>query len=300
MAALRGLGSAPVEHDELTRRYFARGHLYTEYVARQLAARHGAENIEREVEIAWPLGVGHADVYVKPSRLLVEVKSTVTPTTSSPMFPMAVEQLRLYLRYHPEAERGALYLVNPSDLRGEDVFEVRLTDEDRDRIDATVAQVAEALEGDVGTSLPPRVCQRPSQGRGRLCPFIGPCFEGWTPPEPHKESDPAVLDVVRELAAIKAQERQHNEAIKALEEGKRDAQAVLADLLPEGETIVGNLKVTRTHVKRSPSFSVKAFEAAGHSVEPLAEFFRPGTEYDTFRIAHVDEAGEIDYGEVPF
>jgi CRISPR/Cas system-associated exonuclease Cas4 (RecB family) len=191
MAALRGLGTEQQEYDEQTRRYFARGHLYTEYVVRQLRVKHGAENVEREVEIHWPLGVGHADAYVKPSKLLCEIKSTVTPTTSSPMFDMAVQQLRIYLRFHPEAERGALYLINPSDLRGEDVFEVKLTDEDVTAIDEAVLRVSEALSGG---ELPDRVCRKPGEGRAHLCPFIEPCFQGWEPPPANQVSDADAVD----------------------------------------------------------------------------------------------------------
>lgn len=294
MAALRGRGAEQQEYDEQTRRYFARGHLYTDYVCRQLEAKHGKENVQREVEIPWPLGVGHADAYLPNEKLLVEIKSTVSPSTSSPMFEMAVAQLRIYLHFHPEAERGALYLVNPSDLSGEDVFTVNLTDEDREAIDQAVFQVQASLEGG---DLPERVCAKPGQGRGRLCPFVDACFEGWEPPEPHTEVDPDIADAAGRLAALKTAERPLKEQLAAIEEGKKQAQADLSGCVEVGETLAGPWLIKRTHVQRSPTLNLKALQAAGYSLEPLAEFMKPGAEYDTWKVERAEEAGELDFGD---
>lgn len=298
MAALRGRGAAQAEHDEQTLRYFARGHLYTDYVCRQLEAKHGKENVQREVEIKWPLGVGHADAYLPAEKLLVEIKSTATPSTSSPMFEMAVNQLRVYLRFHPDAEQGALYLINPSDLSGEDVFAVRLTDEDIARIDLAVAKVQAALDG---VDLPERVCSKPGQARGRLCSFAEACFENWTPPEPNEVADPEAVDAAARLAAINTAQRPLKDQLAYLEGDKKAAQAELAALVEVGETVAGPWKITRTHVARQPTFSMKAAAAAGFPVDALAEFMRPGAEYDTWKVAPAAEAGGIDFGEeAPF
>lgn len=294
MASLRALGHEALEPDEQTLRYFARGHLYTEYVARQLAAKHGPDAIEREIEITHPLGIGHADIYIKPAELLVEVKSTVTPTTSSPMFDMAVEQLRIYLHYHPTAQEGALYLINPSDLTREDVFTVRLTDDDRQRIDDAMLEV---MAGASGGPLPPRVCAKPTQARGRMCPFAEACFEHWEAPDTPAVTDRDALLVVAELAAIKANETEHRKALAALEQERKDAQSRLGELVPVGDSIVGPYAVKRIHKTRQPSFSAKAYEAAGHSLEPLAEFFRGGSEWDEYRIGEAHANGTVDFGE---
>lgn len=298
MAAGRGIGWTHDAYDEQTRRYFARGHLYTEYVARQLRAKHGAMNVLSEVEVEWPLGTGHADLYIVPERLLVEVKSTVTPTTSSPMFEMAVEQLRIYLRFHPDAEQGALYLINPSDLSREDVFRVELTDEDRKRIDAAVHSVQLALHHD--DDLPARICEKPSQARGRLCPFAGPCFEGWEEPEAEEITSPDALAAASELAAIKADERTHREALKALEESRRETQDRLGQFVPVGDSVVGGFAVKRIHKTRAPQFSEKAAQAAGFPVEALAEFMVGGSEWDEYRIKRAATAGDVDFGDAPF
>lgn len=297
MAALRARGAEQQEYDEQTRRYFARGHLYTDYVCRQLEAKHGRENVQREVEVEWPLGIGHADAYLPNEKLLVEIKSTVSPSTSSPMFDMAVQQLRIYLRFHPEATSGALYLVNPSDLSGEDVFVVNLTDEDVYAIDAAVAEVQASLDGG---DLPARICSKPGQGRGRLCPFVEACFEGWVAPEPDEVVDPDAVDAASRLAAIKVAERPLKEQLAALEEGKKEAQADLAELVEVGESVVGPWLVKRTHVSRSPSFSLKAAQAAGFPTDALGEYMKPGAEYDTFTVRRAETPGEPDFGDVPF
>ncbi len=298
MAAGRGIGWAHADYDEQTRRYFARGHLYTEYVARQLRAKHGPTNVITEVEIDWPLGTGHGDIYVIPDKLLVEVKSTVTPTTSSPMFEMAVEQLRIYLRFHPDAEHGALYLINPSDLSREDVFRVELTDEDVARIDTAIYDLSVAVEH--GGSLPPRVCSKPSQARGRLCPFAEACFDGWVDPGPEEVTDADALAVVSELSRIKQEESAHRRALAALEEGRKETQARLGEYVPVGDSTVGPFAVKRIHKTRAPQFSEKAAKAAGFPVETLAEFMVGGSEWDEYRVGTAAEAGETDFGEAPF
>lgn len=298
MAALRGRGAEQQEFDAQTFRYFARGHLYSDYVCRQLEAKHGKENVEREVEIEWPLGVGHADAYITTEKMLVEIKSTVSPSTSSPMFDMAVAQLRIYLHFHPEAESGALYLINPSDLSGEDVFVVNLTDEDRALIDAAVAGIQDALEND---RLPMRVCSRPSQGRGRLCPFVEACFEGWVAPEPEEVVEPEAVDAAARLVALKTAERPLKEQLAALEEGKKEAQAELETHVEVGESLVGPWLVKRTHIERAPTFSLKAAQAAGFPTQTLDEFLKPGAEYDTFKVTRADTPGETDFGsEAPY
>lgn len=291
------LGAEPVEPDAQTLRYFARGHLYSDYVCRQLEAKHGKENVQREVEIEWPLGTGHADAYIPSEKLLVEIKSTVSPSTATPMFDMSVAQLKLYLRFHPEAETGALYLINPSDLSGEDVFVVNLTEQDVTEIDAAVESVRLAVEGG---PLPQRVCSRPGQARGRLCPFADPCFMDWTAPDPLEVPDPDAMDAAQRLVALKIAERPLKEQLAVIDAGKKEAQADLAELVGVGESVVGPWLVKRTHIERAPTFSLKAAQAAGFPVDALGEYMKPGAEYDTFTVKRAEEAGEIDFGEVPF
>lgn len=294
MCALRMRGETPVEHDEMTRRYFARGHLYSDYVCRQLEAKHGKDNVLREVEVEWPLGTGHADAFVIPDALLVEVKSTVTPTLSSPMFDMAVEQLRIYLRYYDPAEQAALILINPSDLSSEQVFQVGLAEGDVDRIDAVVELIAAG-------ELPERVCAKPSQAKGRLCDFAVPCFEGWEPDDYAVNESPAVVAAARRLYEAKQKIAAGKGELREAEEEKKAAEGELADLVDVGATATGPWLVTRTHVRRQPTFSVKAALAAGYPAESLERFMQPGAEYDTWRVDKATTPTDIDFGDdAPF
>lgn len=295
----RATGEQPAEHDSEQLEWFQRGHLFEHYVVSQLIAKHGADNVERNYPIQHPLGVGHADALIGPERLLVEIKSSTTGTLSTPVFDNGVRQLKRYLHYADDvADRGALYMINPTTLKPADVFEVRLTDDDREEIATEMVELARAIES---REAPARVCSKPSQARGYFCPFAATCFGGWEPDPLAEITSPDALAAASELAAIKQNEAQAKATLKALEEGRKDAEARLAELVPVGKSVVGPFELTRTHVKRQPSFSVKAYQAAGHSLEPLAEFFRDGAEYDTWKVTQAESAGAVDFGEeAPF
>ena len=200
MAAYRALGAPAISPDPQVEEYFYRGRVFEEIEVRRLEAKFGKENVRRQVAIDWGMGEdGHADAYVVPEKALVEIKSTTTPTFSSPMVDMAIAQLRLYLRFYPDAEVGWLELVDPNRMRPADVIVVRNTEDDVLAIDAGVAWVRAGIGGG---QLPPRVCARPNQARGRFCPFGSTCFEGWEPESPAEISDPDVLDAVADLSLI--------------------------------------------------------------------------------------------------
>lgn len=299
----RGEEEAPLPPE--TQEYWFRGNVFEEIVVRQIIAKHGRENVERQVVIPIPgIGEGHADAYLKPERTLIEVKSTVAPFPNSPIFERGVKQLKLYIHHHPEAEQGVLYMLNPNRMTPADLYTVRLSDEDREQIEFERDMIVNGVHlgsGGPQHGSPYRPCTKPAQARGRMCPFAHVCFDGWEPPDTAEVTDPAALDAASRLYAIKEEQRMHKAAIDALEEEKRVAEGELAELLDVGDTVVGPYQVKRTHVVRQPTFSVKAYEAAGLSLEPLAEFFRPGSEYDVFRVAKAETAGDIDYGlEAPF
>lgn len=305
-AVFQGRGEEPAPHPPEAEEYFFRGAVFEEIVVRQLQAKHGKENVERQVVIEIPgIGEGHADGYLRPEKALIEVKSTTAAHPNSDTFTFGVEQLRRYLAYHPEAERGYLYMLDPNRMRKADEYPVALTDTDREMIEdereyiewaAAEHHVPLMKHGDDW-----RPCTRPSQARGRMCPFAEACFPDWQEPPAEEITDPLALEAASELAAIKAAEATARASLKALEEGRKDAEARLSEIVPVGKSVVGPYELVRTHVQRQPTFSVKAYEAAGHSLEPLAEYFKPGAEYDTWKIATAAEAGDIDFGEeAPF
>jgi len=308
-AVFQGRGEPEAEHPPEAAEWFFRGHVFEEIVMRQIEAKHGRENVQRQVVIPIPgIGEGHADGYLIPEKALIEVKSTVAAYPNSDTFQFGVEQLKRYLAYHGEAEKGYLYMVDPSRMKPADVYEVRLTDEDREQIDweriqimGAVSHLATSDPNDLWPHGDPhRPCTRPSQARSRMCPFAAVCFADWEPDPAVEVTSPDALDAAARLHAIKTEKAQLAAQTRALEEGEKAAQAELAEHVEPGEAVVGPFYVKRTHVQMQPRFSIRAFEAAGHSLEPLTEFFTPGTEYDRWAIGKAETPGETDHGSVPF
>jgi hypothetical protein len=304
-AVFQGRGADEAEPETEAREWFFRGHVFEEIVMRQIEAKHGKENVQRQVVIPIPgIGEGHADGYLIPEKALIEIKSTVAAYPNSDTFQFGVEQLRRYLAYHGEAEKGYLYMVDPSRMKPADVYTVVLTDEDRERIEGERKYVADGAEredvmlashGDEW-----RPCTRPSQARSRLCPFADVCFEGWQHEPAAEITEAQALDAASRLHAIKTEKRQHAAAIRALEEGERAAQAELGEYVEPGEAIVGPYAVKRTHVVMQPKFSVRAYEAAGNEMDDLADYFTAGSEYDKWTVGKAEQAGDTDFGEAPF
>lgn len=299
----RGEEEAPLPLE--TAEWFFRGSVFEEIVVRQIIAKHGRENVQRQVVIPIPgIGEGHADAYIIPDKTLVEVKSTTSPYPNSDTFGFGVNQLELYLAYHSEAEQGALYMLDPNRMKPADIYTVRLTDERREEIEAQRELIINGVH--LGSGGPEhgseyRPCTKPSQARSRLCPFAAACFDGWEPPDTSEITLPEAVEAAIRLFALKAEIAGHNAALKVLEEGKKEAEAELGEFVEVGDSLVGPFAVKRTHVVRQPAFSVKAYQAAGLPLEPLAEFMRPGAEYDVFRIDRAATAGDVDYGEeAPF
>jgi hypothetical protein len=283
--------------------YFFRGNVFEEIVVRQIIAKHGADDVQRQVVIPIPgIGEGHADAYIRSLLALVEVKSSVAAYPNSPIFEHGVKQLQLYIAHHPEAERGYLYMLNPNRMTPADIYTVTVNATDVLEIERERLYITEAVNGGGimvrGTDYRP--CTRPSQARGKMCPFAHVCFDGWEPDPAEEITSPAALEAASRLKAIKDEKRTHTAAIKALEEGEKQAEAELAEHVDAGEAIVGPFLVKRTHVVRQPTFQLKAYEAAGMSVEPLAEFFKPGSEYDTWKVTTATVEGDVDFGEAPY
>ena len=305
-AVFQGRGEAEAEHPPEAQEYFFRGHVFEEIVMRQIVAKHGADNVERQVVIPIPgIGEGHADGYLKTEKALIEIKSTTAAFPNSDTFTNGVNQLRIYIAFHPEAVQGYLYMLDPNRMKPADVYTIVLPDDERENIREERRHIVAAVANGTDVSLAHRgkewrPCTKPSQARGRMCPFAASCFEGWEPPAPNEIPDPAALSAASELAAIKGEIRTHEQAVKALEEGKKATEAVLLELTEPGDNLIGPFMVKRSDVKRSPSFSMKAAEAAGFPVQTLDEFLRPGAEYSTFRVAKAEDVGDVDFGEAPF
>lgn len=238
--------------------YFARGHLFNHYVGQQLRAKHGKDAVRSEVDIPWPLGVGHAD-HVVNGMLAVEVVSTVTPSPHT--FGFKARQLKSYMHFGGYSD-GAVYVIDPSSLKREDVLPIKLTDEDREEIDmntklvGVAVDLGRAMETNSPTFLP-RVCRKPSDARGYLCQYASTCFADWEAPPATVNDTEDARRAALDLYQAKQRERNLNAQLKVAEANKQKAAAELGELLPAGEFVtVGPFQVrirgpyTRTTIKK--------------------------------------------------
>lgn len=233
--------------------YFRRGHLFNHYVGQQLRAKYGPAQVRSEVEIPWPLGVGHADHVIAAESLCVEVVSTVSPSPHT--FSFKAKQLRSYMHFGGY-DNGAVYVIDPSSLKREDVLPVKLTDDDRQEIDTDVYMVGLA-ESEGRADVIERVCRKPSDARGYLCQYASACFANWEAPAVTDDDREAARRAALDLYQAKQRLRNLVAQEKAAETDAKEAQAILADLLPPGDFVsVGPFKVrvrgpyTRTTIKK--------------------------------------------------
>lgn len=265
--------------------YFRRGHLFNMYVGQQLRAKYGADGVRSEVEIPWPLGVGHADHVVDPESLAVEVVSTVTP--SARVFEFKARQLKQYLHFGGY-DNGAVYVIDPSSLKREDVLPVKLTDDDRTEIAADVTLLEVAVDrGHVGAL--PRVCRKPGDARGYLCQYASECFKDWQAPAASEDDREQARRAALDLYQAQQHERNLKAQLTAIEEERKNAQAALSDLLEPGETQVGPFLVKRIPIRGRVTVKNELLKAGLLPDELLAPYVSVSEGYDRFDITRVSD-----------
>jgi len=295
---LRMNGAEGAEPDQQTQRYFRRGHLFESYVRDQLVERFSEDDVEEQRDINWPLGVGHADLFVRSERLLIEVVSTVSP--SPKMLGWKIEQLKQYLHYDPEAEHGAVYVINPSSLDGEQILPVTLTDEDRDRITTRVAML------DTG-ELPDRVCRRPSDARSMMCPFSVECFDGWQA-TPLEEFGEELDGAVAELERAEDSYRTANANLKEIKKERDQARRMVREYVDLDREYVSSdgvrvkvIEIQRTSYDIDTAIETSVVDAA--LVEPFKTTGNPHERWYVKRLREQPSVSveDFDYGEeAPF
>jgi hypothetical protein len=169
-AALGLLGAEPSEPTPRQQRLWRRGRQLGADRAQQLEERFGAENVIREKAVPWPtkglpLGELHVDAFVIPEKMAIEVKSSTSPTS---ILESAITQLAGEMHFDPEAENGALMVVDPSGWNEDILVPVLLTNELVERVEGIAADVAGAAKGG---ALPDCVCASPGACRMMGCPF---------------------------------------------------------------------------------------------------------------------------------
>lgn len=304
MCSLRAIGAEPEEIAPEWQRYFTRGHLFEQYVYEQYAAEHGRENVRRQIIVDWPLGQGHADMYVRPRRELIEVKSTTAPDGA--IFDSAVKQVRFYKHFYQPAKRAGVYLVNPSDLRREDFIPIKVTPSDVDEIVALVRMVETAIETD-GEELPACSAENPAQCKRLGCPFTAQAWEGWEPPTETLVGDEASALVIA-LEELKRDYRKFSAEADERKKGYALVQEQLAALgvQPGKDYLVAGRKLRRIVAAESESFSLaKARTAGGWTAdddERFSPFLKPRAGSERWSIDRVSDAAVAsaeDFGEEP-
>lgn len=283
----------------------ARGRDAGRYFARQMAAKHGEENVHFEFPVAWPaspeLPVGelHVDVAVMNERLAVEAKNSIWIDS---LFDAAVLQVAGAVYFSEHFDSGLVVFLD-HDYQITHEFPVVLTPELEETIQTITAEI---LEAGKTRNVPERVCQKPGDARGHFCPFAEHCFEGWEPPLPVERPDFSQLAsegwvIQRDLKTAKgnvAEIQARWDEWKAL---------AIASEVPAGETLAGNIRMKRTDRKGRETFSMSKARKAGAWTPLHDEIFAPftkiGEESTTFDLIRT-EAGvplDLDYGEdAPF
>ncbi len=273
-----------------------------------LAAKYGDDAIEREVKVEWELGVGHIDVFLKPTATALEILSSAHATDK--MVTSKLVQLVLYMEHYPAAENGCLIVLNPSDFTEERFPVARDTDAYRTLAEEVHERIARLREWKAGGPLPDRVCRKPSEALGHFCRFADTCFAGWEAPVPAAVTDdPELVHRATLLHVAKAAERAVRDELAEREKERKRLELDLVEqptledglaTLKEGVQ-VGPFLVKRTHVQRGPSLDLKKAELAGVlNVETLAEYMKAGAEYWTTSIERTELSGPVrahDFGE---
>lgn len=275
MAAFGLFGEQPVDPSDETRLQWARGKMdETWWIENVLEPRVGRENIVREKPVPWPAGglpIGelHTDAFVVTEKRPYEIKSHFSGE------PMETDFVQLcgQMHFDPDCEDdfGVLVTID-RDLHWE-ALPVMLTAERVEQVEAIAAEIVAA--GQSG-ELPERVCQRPSDGRSRLCPFVAKCFAGREPPD--------ALDLDGETAQLALEAHQLDMARKQLKPAYDLAEAAYKEKvkLLNGRPIVAGVpahgdgvSVKKTLYGAHEEFSLKKARLAGLWTAAHDELFGP-------------------------
>lgn len=307
MAALALLGAEPEPLTPREEGRFQRGKDAQTFYGRKLVAKYGEENVVHEAPVAWPseapIGELHTDFIIKPERMAIETKSSESVDS---LFESAVTQVAGAVHWSPDADTGAVVFLD-RDYQETDMFPVVLNDELVEKVEDIAAQVVQA--GKTG-ELPERICSKPSDGRGHLCPLIDTCFKGWEPPQIPEADN---VEVIAPLATAAFLAKEKYDAAKkvadlAEAEWKEARDLLVEEGCPEGESLVPGLVVKRTVVADRQTFSMAKARTAGLWTSMHDELFHPfislGGGHSRFSFSRVEgESLEHDFGDdedVPF
>jgi len=272
-----------------------------------LPPEYSADSIEdagivAEQRVDWGLGIGHADAYLASTKTVIECLSSAN--AGDALIRSKLLQAVLYTEHHPSATNCRVVVIDPSDFSEEQIVLSPKSQAYRD----LVAEMHERIElvraWQDGGELPARVCSKPGDAIGHFCQHAEHCFAGWEPPPIEVlAADADLIEAVAEFTACKKERSTIGAQDKELERRQKEAQAVIetAELPAKVPVQVGPFVVVRTSVNRKPTLDWERAEMAG-ALEPglLAEFFRPGASYSTYKAERVDLSGDEFGDEAPW
>lgn len=304
MASYGLLGVEPEQPTPREQGRFARGRDAGHYFARQMAAKHGENNVIAEMAVPWPappaLPVGelHIDVGLLSDRIAIEAKSSKWIDS---MFDSAVLQVAGAVHFSEHFDSGLVVFLD-GDYQITHEFPVFLTDELIEQVESIAAAVIEAGQGGF-PSLPPRVCEKPSDARSHLCPFADTCFQGWEAPQ--AAESPELSQLASEGWLIQRDLRAQRGDVKELE-AKWEAwkERAIAAEVPTGETMAGSIRIKRVDVRGKETFSRAKAATAGVWQSIHDEIFHPFIKisdgYSTFDLKRTEADGgglDLDFGD---
>jgi hypothetical protein len=295
-------GAPARERSERENRILHRGKLFGRFVAEQFALKFGDDAVEFEREVSWPGGTLHTDVFVIPEKASFEVKSTTSPASA---LEDAIIQNAGEQHFDPECEMGGVILVDPVDL-DEVVRPVVLNPDLIAHVEGIAEQVVSA---EANGTLPDRVCSKPADAMGKLCPFAEKCFSdepAWAP-TPAIEIEGDVARLATELYLVQRRRKSTEGQAGTLKDEERLLQDELRELLePNIEHVAPGLKVKRTVSSKTTFNGISAGIEAGHLDPDLLAPYRKTSETDTIKVSATGDgppvplAAEVLDEDVPF
>ena len=302
MAALHLDGEIPAPTDPDMEGYQERGHLWEIWALAELKALYPDSVIVEQLHVPWAHGIIHADFYVESERLFVEHKSrTVVEAHDADILQVAGA-----VHFHPEAERGEVWVTHPVNPRNRLRLPVILTDELRERIIAI-----EKLISRRHVQQPPRICGAPSEARKHFCRLAAPCFANWTAPDTG-ELDAAGQHLAHELFSVRRRMKVATPAGRAeLEQRRDELQEELRGRLEENGADYGvtfpngsSIRIRRTVSDPKVTYDIPtAIKVGAIPAATLKPFTKTGKARETWTVDGSDDVPPFtpDYGDsIPF
>ena len=280
-AVYEALGTEREETDPRMERIFARGRrlgaMLAEEIAETLAEEGRAAELERE--IPWPLGspigTGHADLFIPDEGHTIEIVSTA----GADLPPYKPRQVAFYSLNDPASVAATVLSIDPS-TNEERAYPIDV-ETFRADLDESVKRVLWGIRNDSV-----RHVRRARRSDGQEtdepsgfpcfdCPFRRTCWQDWEPAPVGVLPDP-LHEVVGELGALEDKmSTARVTEVPFLEEQRNALRERLAGHMRPGANYraPGFSKVRVSEVSGRRTFSLKAFEDAGHTLPAVAESF---------------------------